>query len=189
MDTKNSDADICKPDSDCEVLPISSQVSKNTSSCTHVQNNVCPSTVSVGYMQCCDAPQSSKNDNISLFSQLNAVRSPHLLDFKANVDVSESMYPNTAITLHVWENHFQCVDYQCCTQQNGFEFGAVTLTPIKLYECKQTGNQPILDIIQLRNVVRQSNCFWAAGFLFKLNSNPGPGGTISRITGISSPWI
>ena len=113
---------------------------------THADtSNVCPSTVSVGYMQCCDVPRSSKNDNISLSSQPNAVTSPHLLDFKANVDVSESTYSNTAIPLHVWENRFQCVDYQCCTQQNGFEFGAAPLTPIKLYEGKQIGNQPILD--------------------------------------------
>ena len=191
MDTKHLDVDICKPDPDCKVLPIGSQVSKNTTSCTRVQNNLCPSTVSVGYMQCCDVSQSSKNDNISLSSQPNAVTSPQLHDFKANVDVSESTYSNTAIPLHVWENRFQCVHYQCCTQQNGFEFGAAPLTPIKLYEGKQIGNQPILDIIQLHNIVRQSNCpnFWAVGFLFRLNLNPRPGGTVSRITGISSSQI
>ena len=32
------------------------------------------------------------------------------------------------------------------------------LTPIKLYEGKTTDNQPILDIIQLHNIVCRSNC-------------------------------
>ena len=122
------------------MVPINSQVSKKTTSLTRIRNVVM---------------QSSQNDNISLFSQPNAVESPHLLDYKANVGLSESTYSNTAFPLNIWEN--QCVDYQRCTQQNGFEFGAVPLTPIKLYEGKQTGNQPIFDIIQLHNTVHQSN--------------------------------
>ena len=158
VDIKTSDVDICKPDSDCSVPPIGSQVSNNTSASTRVKNNIGSSTVSVESSQCFDILQSSQNGNISLSSQPNAVRSPHLLDFKANVDISESIYSNTAILLHVWKNRFQCVDFQRCTQQNGFEFGAVSLTPIKLYEDKQTGNQPILDIIQLHHLVCQSNC-------------------------------
>ena len=158
VDTKPSDVDICRPDPDCSVPPIGSQVSKNTSVSTRVKNDIGSSTVSSKSSHCSDILQSSQNGNISLSSQPNAARTIHLLDFKANVDVSESTYSNTAIPLPVWENRYQCVDFQRCTQQNGFEFGTVPLTPIKLYEGKQTGNQPVLDIIRLHYLVRQSNC-------------------------------
>ena len=175
MDTKNSDVGIDKPDTACEVVPIGSQVSKTTISCTRVKNDIFSSTVSVYNMQGSDIPHSSQNDNISLFSQPNAVPSPHLIDVKANVNPRESMYSTTAIPLHVWQQRFQCVDYQCCIQQSGFEFGAVPLTPIKLYEGKQMGNQPILDIIQLHNIIRQSNCpnFWGCRIPVQNQLKPG----------------
>ena len=40
LDTKPSDVDICRPDPDCSVPPIGSQVSKNTSVSTRVQNDI-----------------------------------------------------------------------------------------------------------------------------------------------------
>ena len=153
MDIKTLDVHTCKPDPDCRVPPLGSQVGKNTSASTRVQNNIALSTVPIGSSLCFNPVQSSQNDNISLSVQPNAARTPHLLDFKANVDVGEPMYSNTAIPLYISENHFRCIDFQRCTQQNGFEFGAVPLTPIKLYEDKQTGNQTILDIIQLHHLV------------------------------------
>ena len=97
VDTKPSDVDICRPDPDCSVPPIGSQVSKNTSVSTRVKNDIGSSTVSSKSSHCSDILQSSQNGNISLSSQPNAARTIHLLDFKANVDVSKSTYSNTAI--------------------------------------------------------------------------------------------
>ena len=112
----------------------------------------------VDNMQFLGLPNACQRDSISFFSEPNAVESFHLIDVKGNVDSSELMYSNTAIPIHVWHQSFQYFDCQCCVQQNGFEFGAVPFTVIKLYKGKQTGNQLILDIIQLHNTIRQSNC-------------------------------
>ena len=91
------------------------KTSRNTSVSTCVQNDIGLSTVSIESSHCPDILQLSQNGNRSLSSQPNAARPSHLLDFKANVDVSESMYSNTAIPLPVWGNRFQCVDFQHCT--------------------------------------------------------------------------
>ena len=129
--------------------PSESQVSNNTGSLVRMQKHVMPSTVFVDNTQCTDDVLCSRKVNSSLFSQPNALATPQCLDLKAEVGSCDPTYSNTAIPLNVWNNHFQCVDYQRCTQQNGFEFGAVQLTPVKLYEGKNTNNQPILGIIQL----------------------------------------
>ena len=105
-DTKPSDVDICSPNPDCLVPPIRSQVSKSTSVPTRVNNDVDSSTVSIENSHCPDMLQSWQNGDISLFSEPNAARTTHSLDFKANVDVSESTYSNTAIPLPVWVNRF-----------------------------------------------------------------------------------
>ena len=60
VDTKNSDVGIDKLYPACKAVPIGLQISKKTSSCTCVQNSVCPSTVSVSNMQPFDVLQSSK---------------------------------------------------------------------------------------------------------------------------------
>ena len=151
----SSDINLSQLDPPCKVLPSESQVSNDIGSLVLVEKNSIPSTVSVFSTEC---SSSSQDVNTSPFSQLNALVSHYSLDFKANVGSCDSMYSNTAIPLNVWENRFQCLDYQCCTQQNGFEFGAVLLTPIKLYEGKKRDNQPISDIIQLHNTVRLTNC-------------------------------
>ena len=154
----SSDKDCNELDLACQVLPSESQVSNNTGSLVRMQKHVMPSTVFVDNTQCTDDVPCSRKVNLNLFSQPNALATPQWLDLKAEVGSCDSTYSNTAIPLNVWNNRFQCVDYQRCTQQNGFEFGAVPLTPIKLYEGKTTNNQPILDIIQLHNTVRRTNC-------------------------------
>ena len=158
MPFASSDKDCNESDPACQVLLSKPQVSTNTGSLVRMQKHAMPSTVFADNTQCTEDILCSRQVNSSLFSQPNTLATPQCLDLKAEVGSCDSTYSNTAIPLSVWNNRFKCVDYQCCTQQNGFEFGAVPLTPIKLYEGKNTNNQPILDIIQLHNTVRRTNC-------------------------------
>ena len=75
--------------------------------------------VSSSNIHCACVSQLSQNDNSSPFSQLNVFVRSQLSDYKANAGVPDPMYSNNAIPLRVWDNRFQCVDYQRCIQQNG----------------------------------------------------------------------
>ena len=154
----SSDIESSESDPVCQVLPNELQVSKTTGPVFRLQNCETPSNPCGENDKCTDNLLCSREINTSLFSQPNALGTSQGLDLKADVGVCDSTYSNTAIPLNVWNNRFQCLDFQRCVQQNGFDFGAVPLTPIKLYEGKTTNNQPILDIIRLHNIVRQSDC-------------------------------
>ena len=158
LPSASSDTQSAESDPVCQVPPSDLQVSKTTGPVVRIQNDELSSKTCVDSDKCTDNLLCSREVNTSLFSQPNAPATFHSLDLKADVGLCESTYSNTAIPLNVWNNRFQCIDYQRCVQQNGFEFGAVPLTPIKLYEGGTTNNQPIIDIIQLHNIVRQSNC-------------------------------
>ena len=158
VSSASSDTQIFESDPVCQVPPSELQVSETTGPVGRIRNDDIPSKTCVDNDKCTDKFLSSGEVNISLFSQPNAFATSHCLDLKADAGLCESTYSNTAIPLNVWNNRFQCIDYQCCVQQNGFEIGAVPLTPIKLYEGGTTNNQPIIDVIQLHNTVRHSNC-------------------------------
>ena len=164
-----SDKNLIASDPDC-MPACTDQVSTDIIPVSRVKNleNISPLlTVPCHNTSPTEVNPKSQSVNMSTFSQPNAPVSPYSLDCKTEMGFSDLTYSNTAIPLSVWENRFQCVDYQCCTQQNGFEFGAVPLTPIKLYEGKNTYNKPILDIIRLHNIVRSTNC----PFLFGLQDS------------------
>ena len=154
------DYNLCtqKSDPDHRVHASDPQASINATVVTSEDYTPSSPVVSSSNIHCARVSQLSQDDNSSPFSQPNAFVRSQLSDYKANEGVPDPTYSNTAIPLRVWDNRFQCVDYQRCIHQNGFEFGAVPLTAIKLYEEKQTCNQPITDIIRLHTIICQSNC-------------------------------
>ena len=54
-------------------------------------------------------------------------------------------------------NRTQCVDYVNCSQQNGTQFGFLSLTPLKVYTSHHTPIKAIRNIADLHTTVKASN--------------------------------